>query len=463
MTHPMRLPALPLLGLLGLMTACNNIDCPEGQVVAADRQGTRQMCVAASDASSSSGETTQSTTETTTEVPPCDDDPACGPDEDATQCPEQCNLCGDGVVFGPETCDNGDDNRSDWPDAPPADACSEACDHNFHRCGDATLDAGEACDNGSNSDPAHSPTPPAADACAPGCTAVRFCGDATLDGDDGETCDLGPQNQSYWPEAPPASACSSACDAAFTWCGDATQNGPEACDNGQNLDPAYSPTIPVSPTPCAAACTIARFCGDTILDRNDGEACDDGNNNDGDGCSADCLHTERIVFVSSTTYKGDLNQIEDNPQQLTGLALADARCQALAAATGLSGNFKAWLSDSTGSPATRFDTRFTGLYRLTTPEHPIVASGWSGLTTKPLLHAIDTDETNALASGELVWTNTLPDGTAASDLHCNNWSSRKVADTTTVGGSDQTDPTWTNLLTSSCASPSRLYCFEDLP
>src|SRR5687768_7615074 len=111
MTHPTRLPALPLLGLLGLMTACNN-DCPEGQVAAADRQGTRQMCVAASEASSSSGETTQSTGETTAEVPPCDDDPACGPDEDAIRCPDQCNVCGDGVVYGPETCDNGDDNRN---------------------------------------------------------------------------------------------------------------------------------------------------------------------------------------------------------------------------------------------------------------------------------------------------------------------------------------------------------------
>ena len=50
MTHPMRLPALHLLGLLGLTTACG-IDCPEGQVVAADHQGTRKMCVAESDAS----------------------------------------------------------------------------------------------------------------------------------------------------------------------------------------------------------------------------------------------------------------------------------------------------------------------------------------------------------------------------------------------------------------------------
>lgn len=377
MTHRIQPSALSLLGLLGSLTACG-VDCPEGQVVAGDRQGTRQMCVAASDASST-GDTTDTTSDTTTDAPPCDDDPACGPDEDAVRCPAQCNTCGDGILFGDETCDNGSSNQTYWPGQPPEAACSEACDHIFRRCGDATLDDpdGEACDNGSNDDPAHTPSEPAPDACAPGCTAVRFCGDATLD-------------------AP------------------------------------------------------------------DGEACDDGNNTDGDGCSADCLHPERLVFVSSTTYKGDLNQAADNPQKLTGLALADARCQALATKAGLSGTFKAWLSTTTDGPATRFDTRFTGLYRLSGPGNPILAAGWSALTTQPLLHPIDADENGAPASGEIVWTNTLPDGTPASNLHCNNWSSSKAIDTTTVGDSSQTDPTWTNLGAGQfCASTYRLYCFED--
>ncbi len=420
------------------------------------------MCVDASDASSGSGETTQTTTDTTTDSPDCDDDPACGPDEDAMRCPSQCNACGDGVVFGDEACDNGPQNQTYWPGGAPADACSEACDLVFQRCGDAIQNPAEACDNGTNNDPAHTPTPPAADACAQNCLAVRFCGDATLDAADGETCDSGPQNQTYWPEVPPARACSGACDSTFEWCGDAKQNGPEVCDNGQNQDPAYSPTIPAAPTPCAATCTLPRFCGDTTLDAADGEACDDGNNIDGDGCSADCLHTERQVFVSSTTLEGDLQQAKDNPQKLTGLALADARCQALATQTGLPGNFKAWLSNATDAPATRFDTRFTGLYRLKSAEYPIIASGWSGLTTQPLLHPIDADEKGAAASGKIIWTNTLPDGTPASALHCNNWSSSELADTTTVGGSSKTDPTWTNVAAGQlCALANRLYCFED--
>ena len=74
----------------------------------------------------------------------------------------------------------------------------------------------------------------------------------------------------------------------------------------------------------------------------------------------------------------------------------------------------------------------------------------------------DADESGAAASGKIVWTNTLPDGTQASNLHCNNWSSSKGADTTTVGDSSKTDPAWTNLGGGQfCALANRLYCFED--
>jgi len=38
---------------------------------------------------------------------------------------------------------------------------------------------------------------------------------------------------------------------------------------------------------------IEPFCGDGVVDQALGEACDDGNNVDGDGCSADCL-VERV-------------------------------------------------------------------------------------------------------------------------------------------------------------------------
>jgi len=50
----------------------------------------------------------------------------------------------------------------------------------------------------------------------------------------------------------------------------------EECDDGNNVDGDG----------CSANCTIEPFCGDGNLDP--GEECDDGNNVDGDGCDANC-------------------------------------------------------------------------------------------------------------------------------------------------------------------------------
>lgn len=59
-------------------------------------------------------------------------------------------------------------------------------------------------------------------------------------------------------------------------CGNGLTEGDEGCDDGlANADTAA----------CTSACTVAA-CGDTFL--QDGEECDDGNVDDGDGCAADC-------------------------------------------------------------------------------------------------------------------------------------------------------------------------------
>ena len=65
-----------------------------------------------------------------------------------------------------------------------------------------------------------------------------------------------------------------ACRAPF--CGDGVLDPGEACDDGNNIDGDG----------CSALCTVEPFCGDGVLDP--GEQCDDGNNVDGDGCSAVC-------------------------------------------------------------------------------------------------------------------------------------------------------------------------------
>ncbi|HRX84215.1 MAG TPA: DUF4215 domain-containing protein [Phycisphaerae bacterium] len=60
------------------------------------------------------------------------------------------------------------------------------------------------------------------------------------------------------------------------YCGDGVLNPGEECDDGNNDDGDG----------CAADCTLEPYCGDGHVDP--GEECDDGNTADGDGCAADC-------------------------------------------------------------------------------------------------------------------------------------------------------------------------------
>lgn len=64
---------------------------------------------------------------------------------------------------------------------------------------------------------------------------------------------------------------------AYARCGDGVLIVPdEQCDDGNNVDGDG----------CSANCTVEPLCGDGVL--NPGEACDDGNSLNGDGCSAAC-------------------------------------------------------------------------------------------------------------------------------------------------------------------------------
>jgi cysteine-rich repeat protein len=66
------------------------------------------------------------------------------------------------------------------------------------------------------------------------------------------------------------------CGAPDAICGDAIVNFGEACDDGGN----------VSGDGCSSNCLRAELCGDGFRDPQ--EVCDDGNTNGGDGCSFDC-------------------------------------------------------------------------------------------------------------------------------------------------------------------------------
>jgi cysteine-rich repeat protein len=154
-------------------------------------------------------------------------------------------------------------------------------------CGNGLPDEGEECDDGNDTQ---------GDGCENDCT-LPACGngivdsiptvDADGDGDlDVETCDDGAQNVDL------ADRCRTVCQLPF--CGDAIQDTGEECDDG---DADHGNGNQNQPNACRTTC-VNPTCGDGIVDFEDiinpgefdpgeGEACDDGNNINDDGCNFD--------------------------------------------------------------------------------------------------------------------------------------------------------------------------------
>jgi hypothetical protein len=153
------------------------------------------------------------------------------------------------------------------------------------------------------------------------------------------------------------------------------------------------------------------------------------------------------VFVTENPYGGSIG----------GLTGADTICQQTAEARSLSGTYKAWLSDSTDSPSTRF-VRSTGPYLLL--DGTKIAGSWTGLTDGSLRVPINiTEIESTVANSEFVWTHTLADGTAApSDDHCGNWKAAAVNGGR--GSHASADAGWTASGSSACNTGQHLYCFQ---
>ncbi len=121
------------------------------------------------------------------------------------------------------------------------------------------------------------------DMCECGTAGPAMCGNGVVEND--EECDEGDANSDD-------GACTSTC--AIAYCGDGlVHEGVELCDDGIN-DNSYEG--------CASNCdALGPYCGDGMA--NGTEPCDDGNEENGDGCNTDCVVSGSSVW--SDVYPGE--------------------------------------------------------------------------------------------------------------------------------------------------------------
>jgi len=162
------------------------------------------------------------------------------------------------------------------------------------------------------------------------------------------------------------------------------------------------------------------------------------------------------VFVT----ENNVNTTSFGSGNLGGLAGADNICQTRATTAGLSGTYKAWLSDNGLSAATRL-SHFNGEYRLINGTK--IADNWADLTDGTLHNPINVTEFgNTLPGTVVVYTGTNTDGTLESSMNCSNWTSS--SGNVRGGNGGVTNAEWTYWVFADCSgnwgSGWKLYCFE---
>jgi len=155
-------------------------------------------------------------------------------------------------------------------------------------------------------------------------------------------------------------------------------------------------------------------------------------------------YRELHAFVSSSVISSSLG----------GLAGADMKCTSLAAAQGLKGTYRAWLSINGSNAATRITS--AGPWRLVTGK--LVAATHAQLVSGQLSRPLNKDEKGVIApvDEDRVWTGTAPDGTF-SGPECGLWSG---AGSGRVGEAEFSDSRWSSSTTEACDQVNRVYCFE---
>ena len=150
--------------------------------------------------------------------------------------------------------------------------------------------------------------------------------------------------------------------------------------------------------------------------------------------------TGKRLFVTSTIY----------PANLGPLAASDVRCTSAAQAANKGGTWKAWLSNSTETAASRQTDVWPRFQQLEDGGMVLTFFNKENLTTTPQ-SAIVVDERGRPTAGNY-WTGTFPNGTLA-------WTSTSDLNLGTYG-SGVTTPGWTSTDTIGCDNSLSLLCFE---
>lgn len=161
----------------------------------------------------------------------------------------------------------------------------------------------------------------------------------------------------------------------------------------------------------------------------------------------DLENPTNTVFVSSVNYSGDLG----------GPGGADAKCNQLAQAAGLSGFYMAWLGDSNTDPNTRF-VKSNDPYVLTNGD--VIASNWTDLTSGSIAFPILYTENATLRAipSHMVWSNAYVTGITWNTNDCTSWTS--TVETGNTGNSGSTGTSWALASSDTCSELRRIYCFE---
>ncbi len=158
------------------------------------------------------------------------------------------------------------------------------------------------------------------------------------------------------------------------------------------------------------------------------------------------------VFVTSTLQNGDLD----------GLAGADLICEQRAAAGGLPGTYRAWLSTATVNAFTRLGSA-QGFVRV---DGKPFANSVADILANRIFNPIRLNESGVDVSNGIVpdtapvtvFTGTLGDGTVATGATCSDFTS--TAGSARRGEVSGGPVTWTARQNSNCGTGRRLFCFQ---